>query len=228
MHDRTVALRAKERWPPTSPAAHVSADPLVGRLACVPYLSVTSALLLVLRVAFVGALVVMLALGVEWALDTEELPPALPRSQRDGESRQVTAETAPEPESPASASPTDPASPSATPSASPSPSPMGPPPGFLIAAARAPQETTVQVLDAGGGGGLADAAADALDGLGYDIVSRASARADVTVTTVWFTEANEAQALGLRARDDRFADVAPNAGLSAGVDLHVLVGPDWS
>jgi hypothetical protein len=49
----------------------------------------------------------------------------------------------------------------------------------------------------------------------------------VTTTTVWFTDDQEAEAEAMRARENRVAEVAPNQGLSDGVNLHVLVGPDW-
>lgn len=98
----------------------------------------------------------------------------------------------------------------------------------LIAAARDPEETTVQVLDAGGGSTATDEAADVLREMGYDVVAINSSRTDYPTTTVLFTEGNEAEAEALPARDDRFAETAPNERLSEGVDLHVVVGPDWA
>lgn len=97
----------------------------------------------------------------------------------------------------------------------------------LIAAARQPQETTVQVLDAGGGSDATNDAADVLRELGYDVVAINSSRTDFDTTTVLFTEGNDAEAEALSARDDRFAETAPNERLSDDVDLHVVVGPDW-
>jgi hypothetical protein len=58
-------------------------------------------------------------------------------------------------------------------------------------------------------------------------VAVTSAREEVTLTTALFTAGNEAAALAVRARDPRVAEVGPNEALSEGVDLHVLVGPDW-
>ena len=98
----------------------------------------------------------------------------------------------------------------------------------LIAAARDPEETTVQVLDAGGGSTATSDVADALRNEGYDVVAINSSRADYSVTTVLYTAGNEAEAEALRARDERFAETAPNERLSEGVDLHVVVAPDWS
>lgn len=98
----------------------------------------------------------------------------------------------------------------------------------LIDAARDPAETSVQVLDAGGGSSAASDVADVLAGLGYDVVAINPSRVDYDVTTVLFTSGNDAEAEALHARDDRFAETAPNERLSEGVDLHVVVGPDWS
>ena len=98
----------------------------------------------------------------------------------------------------------------------------------LIDAARPPEETTVQVLDAGGGSDATNAAADALREFGYDVVAINSSRTDYPVTTVLFTDGNEAEAQALPARDERFADVGVNDRLSDDVNIHVLVGDDWN
>jgi hypothetical protein len=97
----------------------------------------------------------------------------------------------------------------------------------LIDAARDPAETSVQVLDAGGGSTATSDVAEVLADLGYDVVAINPSRVDYDVTTVLFTSGNDAEAEGLRARDERFAATAPNERLSEGVDLHVVVGPDW-
>lgn len=97
----------------------------------------------------------------------------------------------------------------------------------LISAARDPGDTSVQVLDAGGGSSATNDAATVLRDLGYDVVAVNSSRADYDVTTVLFTDGDEAEADALTARDDRFAATAPNERLSEDVDLHVVVGPDW-
>lgn len=98
----------------------------------------------------------------------------------------------------------------------------------LIAAARDPEATTVQVLDAGGGSTATNEAADILREMGYDVVAINSSRTEYPITTVLYTEGNEAEAEALPARDERFAETAPNERLSEGVDLHVVVGPDWA
>lgn len=97
----------------------------------------------------------------------------------------------------------------------------------LIDAARPPEETTVQVLDAGGGSTATNDAAEALRELGYDVVAINTSRLDYPTTTVLFTEGNEAEAEALRARDERFGETGLNERLSEGVDVHVVVGPDW-
>lgn len=97
----------------------------------------------------------------------------------------------------------------------------------LIDAARPPDETSVQVLDAGGGSDAANDAAEALRELGYDVVAINAARQSYTQTTVLYTDGNQAEADGLLAREDRVAASAANERLSEGVDLHVVVGPDW-
>ena len=97
----------------------------------------------------------------------------------------------------------------------------------LIDAARPPEETTVQVLDAGGGSTATNDAADALRELGYDVVAINTSRLDYPTTTVLFTEGNEAEAEAVRARDERFAETGLNERLSEGVDVHIVVGPDW-
>lgn len=97
----------------------------------------------------------------------------------------------------------------------------------LIEAARPPEETTVQVLDAGGGSSATSAAQDALTEMGYDVVATNTSRIDYPETTVLYTEGNDAEAEALRARDARFGEIALNERLSDAVDIHVVVGPDW-
>lgn len=98
----------------------------------------------------------------------------------------------------------------------------------LIDKARAPEKTSVQVLDAGGGSTATDDVEQALLDLGYDVVAVNSSGTDYDVTTVLYTEGSDAEAEALRARDERFAEIAPNERLSDAVDLHVVVGPDWA
>ena len=98
----------------------------------------------------------------------------------------------------------------------------------FIEDARDPEETSVQVLDAGGGPTATAEAAEALRELGYDVVAVNSSRTDYTETTVLFTEGNKTEAMALRAREERVATAARNERLSEGVDLHVVVASDWS
>ncbi|MPZ71772.1 MAG: hypothetical protein GEU74_00845 [Nitriliruptorales bacterium] len=97
----------------------------------------------------------------------------------------------------------------------------------FIEAARDPGETSVQVLDAGGGSAAANAAADALRELGYDVVAINSSRVDYDATTILFTSGNRTEAQALRAREDRVVASEPNERLSDAVDLHLVVAPDW-
>jgi LytR cell envelope-related transcriptional attenuator len=156
--------------------------------------------------SFLGGLLFVLVVGLFWALNPSEVPsPAGPRLD--------------------SSQPT----PNQMATASPSPSPVAMPTAGagLIAAAPAPESTTLQVLNAGGGRERLQAAVSALRALGYRVISTATSQQDVTRTTIWFTSGNEATAQALQARDPRFAEIEPNPGLSARVDLHVLIGPDW-
>jgi hypothetical protein len=98
----------------------------------------------------------------------------------------------------------------------------------LIEAARPPGETSVQVLDAGGGSAALSSVVDALREVGYRIVNVTSARGDAGTTTILYTSGSEDEAEAMRARDARFATVERNDRFSEGVDLHVLVGSDWS
>lgn len=178
------------------------------------------------RVLFLGALAVSLGYGLQWATDVEQLRDALPRHVREGESRVVTPSEEPAAVAAGPARPPPPPAPSAaTPSATRSEARSSA--SILITAARAPQQTTIQVLDAGGGLRRTNEAAAALEELGYDVISVSGGRVTVGITTIWYTEGNQTEAHALRARDERFAVVAKNQGLSAGVDLHVLVAEDW-
>lgn len=86
---------------------------------------------------------------------------------------------------------------------------------------------TVQVLDAVGTGTQAEAAADALRSLGYDVVVVNETPRRVDTTTVLATPGHADDAKALRAADPRFAVIKRNADFNQSVDLHVLVGPDF-
>jgi hypothetical protein len=172
-------------------------------------------------VTFVGALGLALVGGLIWALSPDEstgftiteggvaAPEATP--PEDEEAADGAAE----------AGEGDEAEPEPTPTPTPTEDPEE-----LIAAAMEPSETTVQVLEAGGGMSATNAVAEHLgDELGYSVINITSARVDVTETTVWFTEGNEDEALALRAREPRVVVVEENQGLNEATNLHVLVGP---
>jgi hypothetical protein len=163
---------------------------------------------------FLGGLLLTLVVGLVWALTPSKAP--APRSGQPTPTQLATASPNPTPSPvPTTVEKAPPTTAAATRAAA------------LIAAAEPPESTTLQVLDAGGGRERRYAAAAELSALGYRVMSTASARQHVLRTTIWFTSGNEAKALALQARDPRFAYIAPSAGLSARVDLHILVGPDW-
>ncbi len=149
----------------------------------------------------------MLLVGLVWALNPHEDPD--PAASRLDVAQPTLGQTA---------------APSSSPRPVPTPTTQA---AALLAAAPLPESTTLQVLDAGGGRERRRAAVAALQALGYRVISTGSSRQDVTRTTIWFTRGNEAQAQALQARDPRFTEIEPNPGLSARVDLHLLVGPDW-
>jgi LytR cell envelope-related transcriptional attenuator len=160
--------------------------------------------------AFLGGLLFALVVGLAWALNPHEDP--APTAFRLDVAQPTLGPTARPPSG---------QNPVATPTAQAAGA------GALLAAAPPPQSTTLQVLDAGGGRERRQAAISALEALGYQVISTATSKQDVTRTTIWFTSGNEATAQALRARDPRFAEIEPNPGLSARVDLHLLIGPDW-
>lgn len=172
------------------------------------------------RVLFVGALALALWAGLQWALTPDPRPDAEAIAREQAIREASESEAAAEPEVTPTPTATAPAAPV-------TPTPTEAPPEELIAAAKDPSQTTVQVLDAGGGPAAVDAAVAELESLGYDIINVTSSSRDVTTTTVWWTADAEAEARALRARAPRFQEVGPNEGLSEGVDIHVLVGPGF-
>jgi hypothetical protein len=188
----------------------------------VPDVPANLAIRQVARIILVGGLLLAFGWGLVWALNPSEGGVTFTAPDRDP----APAEEEGDDEEAADVEPreTDPAE---TPTPEPEPTPTGPPPEELIAAAPDPSSTSVQVLDAGGGPTRTLGVTDALEDLGYQVVNVTSSRTDVTETTVWYTDGHEDAGLALRARDDRFAVVEENERLSAGVNLHVLVGPDW-
>ena len=89
-------------------------------------------------------------------------------------------------------------------------------------------DVTVQVLDAVGSGTFAEDAAAALRELGYEVVVINTTPRRVEQTTVLYTDGHREDAEQLRNTDERFGEVRANADFSPSVDLHVLVGPDFT
>lgn len=175
------------------------------------------------RILFVGVLLLALYAGLTWALNPDERPDAASIAAAQAAQEQAASEAALEeaPETPteeveATEAPIEPTEAPTTPS-----------PAVLIAAAKDPGETTVQVLDAGGGSAKVDAAVTVLEQLGYNVVAVSPSSRDVSQTTVYFTADAQAEAEALRAREPRFQVVEGNQGLSEGVDIHVLVGSEF-
>lgn len=92
---------------------------------------------------------------------------------------------------------------------------------------RSPAQTTVQVLHAGADDAVVGEVTRTLEALGYRVVLVSPARLALDATTVYYVEGWDAEAAGLRARDPRFVETAPNPGFAADVGLHVAIGPDW-
>lgn len=173
------------------------------------------------RLLFVGGLLLALYVGLRWSLSPEARPDAASIAAAEAALEAAASES----ESPSEAPPT--AEASVAPVAPPTEIEPTTSPEEFIARAKPPGETTVQVLDAGGGGAQVDAAISVLEQLGYQVIAVSPSSRDVTSTTVYFTAEAEAEAEALRARDPRFQQVEANRGLSEGVDIHVLVGPGF-
>lgn len=167
--------------------------------------------LLTLNIArglFIGSLLVALLVGLVWALNPDERPDA----EEVVEARRNAA----------AASEAGGLGAAGAPGAGTEPAP-----DILLAGAKPPAETVVQVLEAGGGAAAVDRAVATLERLGYDVLAVNPSSIVVEVTTVYWTQGAEAEARALRARDPRFQMVEPNQGLTEAVDLHVLVGPGF-
>lgn len=96
------------------------------------------------------------------------------------------------------------------------------------AALQSAKNITVQVLDAVGSGTYAADAAEVLRELGYEVVVVNSTPRRVTETTVLASPGHKKDAQQLKRRDPRFAVIGANADFNETVDLHVLVGPDFT
>ena len=87
---------------------------------------------------------------------------------------------------------------------------------------------TVQVLEQVGAEAQAAEAAQVLRQLGYDVVAVNVTDRQVDTTTVLASEGHAADAEQLQALDARFGVIADNDGFSPDVNLHVIVGADFS
>ncbi|MGI9017207.1 MAG: LytR C-terminal domain-containing protein [Euzebya sp.] len=173
------------------------------------------------RVIFVGSLLLALYVGLTWALAIEDRPDAASIAAAQA------AQDASEQAAASSETPAQTAAPATQAAPTPTAVPATVDPQELIAAALPPAETSVQVLNAGGGAAAVDSVVAALETIGYNVVSITSSSRKVDDTTVYFTADDEPQAQALRARDPRFQVVEANQGLNEGVNIHVLVGPGF-
>ncbi len=94
--------------------------------------------------------------------------------------------------------------------------------------ARPPEEVRVQLLNGSRDEARLQAAREALEALGYEIVLLDVTDSEYETSAVWFTEDFEPEAEALGDLDERFAEVDANPGLTADVDLHVVVGSDFA
>lgn len=108
------------------------------------------------------------------------------------------------------------------------PSPAAPSPTPAESTETTLGQVTVQVLDAVGSGTQAQQAAAVLRKLGYTVVVVNPTPRRVDTTTVLATPGHEDDARALRREDDRFAVIEENVDFNQSVDLHILVGPDFT
>ena len=90
------------------------------------------------------------------------------------------------------------------------------------------EAVTVQVLYAPGLDEVAGEAAAVLRDLGYEVAAVNTTTRTVDSTTILATAGHEEDAAELRDTDPRFALIDVNDGFSDAVDLHILVGADFS
>jgi hypothetical protein len=86
---------------------------------------------------------------------------------------------------------------------------------------------TAQVLNATGGvDGAAQRMADRLARLGFDIVAIDTALGEIEITTVYWTSSDSRPVAEALAADNGWIAAKKSDNLSAGVQIHVLVGKD--
>lgn len=114
------------------------------------------------------------------------------------------------------------------PSPTPEPSPRAVPTPAEVTEQPDTAGVTVQVLYNGADDTVAAEAAEALRELGYDVVAVNDTEHTADATTVLYSPGQEQAAEDLREIDGRFGLVEPNTIFVESVNLHVLVGPDFS
>lgn len=87
---------------------------------------------------------------------------------------------------------------------------------------------TVQVLNASGDAALTEAVVAVLEELGYVVVAEGRAARGYEETTVFWSAGRRAEAVALRRADPRFGVLERNERLDASIDLHVVIGADWT
>jgi hypothetical protein len=92
--------------------------------------------------------------------------------------------------------------------------------------ARAPEDTSVQVLDGGGGPEATQAAVDMLRERGYLVIAVNRSR-PYDVTTVLWSPGYRTEAQALLESAEEVHDIGRNPNLSEQVHLHLVVGTDW-
>lgn len=90
------------------------------------------------------------------------------------------------------------------------------------------EPVTVQVLYPPGLDDVAGEAAAVLRDLGYEVAAVNATARTVDTTTILATAGHEEDAAELRDTDPRFAEIDANDGFSDAVDLHIIVGADFS
>ena len=136
------------------------------------------------------------------------------------------------PDAPASAAPTLDTE-LESPAPSPAPEPTQPPPTTPAPEPTAASEIpvagiTVQVLEQVGAEAQAAEAAEVLRQLGYDVVAVNTTDRQVDTTTVLASAGYTEAAQQLQRTDERFGVITANDGFSEDVNLHVIVGADFS
>lgn len=87
---------------------------------------------------------------------------------------------------------------------------------------------TVQVLNASGDAALLDEVSQVLEEMGYAVVARSRAARGYDQTVIMWSDGFRTEAEAMRNADRRFTLVQPNERLDPSIDLHVIIGADWT